>query len=48
MISSTRFGLCLHAIISDFTGRELSHGRFSCGDPLSAGHSLIWADRKSL
>ena len=38
MISSTRFRLCLHAIISDFTGRELSHRRFSCDDPLSVGH----------
>ena len=37
-VEASGFGLCLHAIISDFTGRELSHRRFSCGDPLSAGH----------
>ena len=40
---STRFlrqdlDSALHASISHFTGRELSHRRFSCDDPLSVGH----------
>ena len=40
---STRFlrqdlDSALHVNISDFTGRELTHRRFSCDDPLSVGH----------